>query len=707
MIHRATGIAVSLLAMSLAVPQNASGNADTARRAARTAEVLIDRSDYESAVQSLSGIDCRGDHACQLLIDFSYGWVYESWATATPERQDQLFAESLGYYERALERNPENIQILTNLALAAQGAGKPSRAVEIARRAIKQNPEGAFDLYLFLGDVRASTDDGKGALRDYKSAVNLNPANPAGHLRLLEFYRKAGLEKELLNHSRQVRQALPAVAALGFEYYIHATYAELPKRAEAALVPWTAVRADLGSLTAVNLESLPDPGTWNSRGLVQLTEVVLRNDAPPASAAIDWWLKTPERRDGISRVLRLKAARLSAGADASGEQRTSALHTAIRYLSAAVKLAPEYHAYFDGPLKKLSNAKIDAATDLVALHHSLKAGADPQGLSGISTGELEEMTSVLFSGKAGAYATGQLSAIQRYHTVLGLIYYELGRWSSDWADNATFQLSHALETADKVARKNPEKYEPLPELKALLAEVYLKRGLKAESARTSLAAAMSFLETDNLRAAGQSLASARNAGADNQKMADVQRILAGRQAVTTKGAELLQHDPETETVRLSAEIEWLKDPEKLKLPRRFVNGQRFKILADLGTKLETGNNDNLTRYVNAMALDAASKQKTLTSPSDLKRLRNIEKNLFKSVQKPHTSPTLTVGTTTPGTGDQRRWSLPTSTGNLVIQIDKQTLDEGRNLIEQNRIQAEKKFHNMKGKYPLGTPRLQQ
>ena len=568
-------------------------NTDEARRAARTAERSVARDRYEDAARSLAAVDCQDDAGCKTLIAFSYGWLYESWADSGTVDSSAHLARAQAYYQRAHESSPTNLQILDNLALVSGRIGDSKTAAKAIASAIKLDPGSAYERYLSLGDLLSSLDDVARARAMYQRAVKINPSRSDGHQRLLEAYRKAGAYENLLDHSLGIRWTLPEVAATGFGYSIRLSFAKDSDSAEKALIYWTAIRSDLGTLTTEGLNTLSKPGAWNSSAISELRAVVASRQAPPVDWAIGWWRETAIRQDAMARLFRLKAARIRAGADrrnVSQERRVAAMSSAVEYLTAAVDLAPQFYAYLNGNLSGSSNVKLDAAADLVALHHTLVAGSEFQGLSGVSEEDLKEMTNVLFSGKSGAYASGQLDAIQRYHTVLGMVYYETGRLKSDWADNATFQLEHALETAAKITRKDPSKYQPLPELQVLLADVYQQRERTKDSARMSLNAAMGFLETDNLPAASKSLQQAQQDGVNKERAAAVKTVLTGRVAVSSGSDELLRAEYGTLNEMLGSEIAWLGDPESLNLPQRFVDGQKFKTLTDLGSQVTSSGN---------------------------------------------------------------------------------------------------------------------
>ena len=689
--RRATLLLMGLVVCFMAGGANdALANGDAARRAAKTAEVFVARNDFKAAVKSLATVDCRLDLGCQALVNFTYAWIFESWADIAPGQSKALLTRALNYYQLARKANPENTQILTNLALVAHRLGEFKTAAEAMTTIIKLNPNDAYQSYLFLGEVWQSAGDDRSALRMYHAAVNSNPLDAQGHQRLLDIYRKTGAANELFKYSLRIRHSFPNLAATGFEARIGLLYNTDEKLAKKSLARWTAIRADLGALSAAELEQLPSVKAWNFSGLRQLRPVVMSDKGPPSPAAISWWTKDAMRRDAMARLLQLKAIRLIAAAEntlVNQQDRSESQRTAIAYLTAAVDLAPQYYRYLDGKLAGSSNAKLDAATSLVTLHHSLKAGADPQGLSGVSEGELSEMTNILFSGKGGAYAAGQLSDIQRYHTVLGMIYYETRRDKSAGADNAIFQLSHALRTAEKIASKMPEKYEPLPELQLLLAEVYQRQGQTADAARESLSAAMGFLEKDDLPKASKALVSAKQQGANTEA---VSTILQGRQAVLTEGAVLLKRQPGSDVVSLDPKISWLKNPDALNLPKKFVEGQQFKTLADLGNQLTSQTDTALANSINKLALDAASKNQVLTSPSDVRRIQQLETSIRQSTTQTQVLKPVKiegVGLPNPAMVDQPGWTLPSRQGALTIQIDSSLLNN------KTIVQEELKLNN--------------
>jgi len=681
MICRLNRWCLSICALAVLYAPSSMGQDEyaTARRTVDRAQRLIQGEKFSEAGSFLGDLGCGGDRNCETLKQFSLGFLYDAWAQANVENRPILLARAVGFYGRAQRLSPDNVQILTNLALAARSAGDLATATDSAARLVTLDSTRAYEHSLFLGDLLLARDDRPGAMRAYQSAMELNEASPEAHRRILNLRIRIGNSREVFATSKTLSRSFPEVAVIGFSFVINSDFNKDVERSENALTLWSALRANLGQVGEPELDTLPQPEIWQSAGIAELHQVI-----SGGRMSLSWWSETDERRDAISRVLRRRAATIRATQNLEIENR---LRAALRLLRKAVDIAPPYYAYFSGTLADTTNAQLDAATDLVTLHHEIKAGGNYSELSGVSAGQLEEMTNVLFDGKAGAYAAGQLEAIQRYHTVLGMVYYETGRISSDWADNAQYQLYHALKTADRIAAREPGLYKPLPELERMLAEVYFKRQETKQGAQRSLRAAMGFLETDNLPAASDALKLAKDSGIDSKKSLALATILSSRELLQARGMQAAE--VEGGTVKLNAELNWLLDPNSLELDAGFIARQRFKVLSDLGSELGKAGHVDLSRAVSAQALDAARGQKVLTSLQDIRRIQSIESSLsagsvkLSAAQRPKV--TRRLGQRQP-TGSAQVWALPLSTGSITVQANPQLIETVRNLdkIDENR-----------------------
>lgn len=631
----------------------------TARSATKHAEQLIHRGQFESAAALLDDLGCGDLDECETLRQFSKGFLYESWAGSDKQHAELMLARAVDFYSAALQHSPDNQQILTNLSLAARSGGDLDTAVEAAEKLVSLDSVGAYERYLYLGDLQLAQGRQQPALQAYYSAIESNRGRPEAHRRVMDVTISIGNPGAVYDRSMKLARDFPEIAIAGLAFTINKDYKNDADRAERALTSWTALSADLGRVTIGTLGSLPQPEVWRSNGIRELHQLIQNR-----KIQLDWWIETSERRDAMSRLLRQQAALKRAVPESEPD---AAQRYALALLNKAVEIAPSFKAYLRGPLKGKSNAQLDAASDLVSLHHAIKTDANYDALTDISADQLKHMTEVLFSGKAGAYAAGQLDAIQRYHTVLGMVYYETGRIRSDWADNAEYQLRHALKTADRVGSERPERYQPLPELEDMLADVYYRRGESGKGAERSLRASMGYLETDKLATAATALQSARENGADAGKTRAVRSILQGRNLADDR--EFQMAVAADDSTVMNDKLAWIDHPDTLPLDPEFVARQRFKVLADIASGLGSVGDPALARQLSAQALDNAYQQSTLTSLQDIRRIQSIENSLSGSsveTSAPHPlTITRSVDSRQTG-GSDAVWSLPSGTGAIMI-----------------------------------------
>jgi outer membrane protein OmpA-like peptidoglycan-associated protein len=235
---------------------------------------------------------------------------------------------------------------------------------------------------------------------------------------------------------------------------------------------------------------------------------------------------------------------------------------------------PRIEEYVVGGMSEETFVPLELVTELAWLQFRYP-NLDPTGT------KFKLFIDLLFKGKAEAYRARDLRAIQRHHTVLGEIFAAKGIWQSDWADNAIFQLSHAIDVAER-RQQDEGLYQPLPGLKARLAEGYDIVGKPDLAQITAIDAAQAYLDSDRLDKASAWLKRARPTAAPANERARIdtlQEILVYRQAI--EGAVLAADEGgETDGVLTAERIE--RGIQNLPgLPADFLVRQQFKIDADL------------------------------------------------------------------------------------------------------------------------------
>jgi hypothetical protein len=168
----------------------------------------------------------------------------------------------------------------------------------------------------------------------------------------------------------------------------------------------------------------------------------------------------------------------------------------------------------------------------------------------------------------GALASGDLEAAQRYHTTLGLIYAERGVWTSAiQARNAEQQLSWALDKADE-RQQRQRFYQPLPELRQLLARHLDSTGHRASAGQRSSETARAYLDVDDLSSADAAAQYAVRLG-DDVGAAGALRVLVLRLDIARGG------DVARRACTASRMATLLRSGDGA-----FIARQQFKVLAD-------------------------------------------------------------------------------------------------------------------------------
>ena len=134
-----------------------------------------------------------------LELDPNSGLAYG--ALAQLHRFNWRWAEARQAFERAVELNPNDIQILTQFSAFRMGIGEHEGAFDLGRRLLELNPEGALDFMTFLywgaGELEA-------AVASARALIDSNPASPRSHAYLARFQAIRGYHEEALEELRLV-----------------------------------------------------------------------------------------------------------------------------------------------------------------------------------------------------------------------------------------------------------------------------------------------------------------------------------------------------------------------------------------------------------------------------------------------------------------------------------------------------------------------
>ena len=114
------------------------------------------------------------------------------------------YAEAAEEYEAALELDPDNVDVMTNLGVAYYQLGQPSMAIDMYNKAVAIAPEDA-DIrsnlaasYVQQYEPEGTTEPLEMALEQYQKAVELDPDLPEAHYGLGVVYMLLGQTEDAI-----------------------------------------------------------------------------------------------------------------------------------------------------------------------------------------------------------------------------------------------------------------------------------------------------------------------------------------------------------------------------------------------------------------------------------------------------------------------------------------------------------------------------
>ncbi len=602
----------------VASPALAAGlsEADVDRLIARAAQ-LQETGQWAEALAALEqGIGACGSgddgRSCRVALRVRAGYIAER-----RSRQENdgapLARRASAFYEEVLREVPGYGPALNNLALVYQDLGETPRGVAVLQRGLAADAGLTSVLAVTLGNLLREEKKADEALAAYGRALADDPDDVAAARRIVDLYRDllpariAELAKLLPEWSR--RSTLDEAVEHGHLSIIETTYAQAESLALQSLVPWVELSARRRWISASSVGALPP--AWKHAAVTDLAAYVA---APEQAPSRSWWRGAAPPRNALAGVaLALGHGRLSRG-DATG---------AAACWKAGVTIAPRYDEYQDrSDLKGAWMVRADLQSELASLYFK-NPSLDPQRQQ--FTGLVGE----LFGGKAGAYKLGDHEAIQRYHTVLGLLFAQRMEWRSPSPFmNAVFQLSNAIKTAD--ARRQERGPQPLPELKALLAQGYAETGRPQDAKVTYAQAAEAYLDTDDLSRAGEMLQRVRQtAGSALPVEPALDVIIRSRSAIPQTSKASLAAES---SLRSSREHAWIFGGALPGLSAEFLARQRFKAMADFAARAtEVGEPAAATGYAVAALNHGVKEVGSLIDFGDLVRLRNVRRAVIDRV----------------------------------------------------------------------------
>jgi len=601
MSRRATPRLRAACALCLAVACTASmadDSYDAARDAAHAAQRLQDQGRWADAQATLAAAAAQCGNAeaarsCRSLVRYSQGYLAQREARLHPDDAPALLASAEERYRAVLAEEPTHEATLRNLALVYLGLGRDEAAEAVLQQAVAADAGRTGRAALQLG--RLYRDEGKfdAALAAYSQAAAAAPVDPAPPQAIVALYATAPERAaELRTKLAGWETTFPAVVDDGYRQILaRATDAEVRER---VVLDWVSLVARKGWVGPTTFAGLPLD--WPP--LADAARFVANPETPPSYG---WWAGGPLRRSVLAQL---------ALATAQAPEARATPARALRRLHVGMQFCPGYEEYQYNPqMKDAWPTRLELARATLSLL-SREPELDPK------QEQQRWLVNELFFGKAGAYQSQDLAAMQRFHTTLGRWYAERGEWTGGSATNGIFQLEHAIVVAGQRAARG-EPWQPLQQEKALLAGGYEKIGKPAQARAMYLDAASAFLDTDQVDEALDALRNAERVGAATAYPPDQATLQLLRQVAATRQA--LAADSVSPDFAAAPAQRWLALPAATDAARR----QRFKVLADLALRERDGGQRAAAATHAGAAFDALLSLKSLVGTADLVRLEQV------------------------------------------------------------------------------------
>ncbi|MCP5117459.1 MAG: tetratricopeptide repeat protein, partial [bacterium] len=575
---------------------------------------------------------------CHALFYYTAGYIHQKQSSVDPRASAEHLRTAAQYYRRALRVKPDHGPTLSNFAGVLKRLGQRDRAIASWRRAIESDPSRAAKYLLLIGDTHLEAREWDSAQSTYREAIDADPDADTPMRRLVEVYRRQpnADAKELAAVCAKWAARAPEVAVHGFATAIALSRHNQQTVAEAALVHWGNAVAATRSVSASRLRVLP--AEWEHAGVKQLHAYL---EAPwNENTDMSWWVETDRRRAVVARLA------LAIGNDPAWVGKDPKRAEAI--WRAGLAGASEDHA----GAWELQTA--------LAMHYHKYPHLDPRGR------KFRRIERDLFSGKMVAYTHGDDKAIQRFHTILGLIYADRGQWTSGRYENAIFQLSAAI---DRAGRRPG--YQPLAQLKSKLAGGYLQLGKTLQARLVLTEALKAYLDTDDLDRASETYQTIRRqapppaTGRENKAIHQLSRIIVARKAAAAGHTDGIVATGNPKSVLSKTKTPWLYLDQGSALDSAFLDRQRFKIVSDVAAKSRSATLQ-LTAAAEATQL-AGSGTTALVGTADILRIEKANTVLRRRFQLPKSSK---------NKGKAVPVYLPSGDGKRTVQVDSEGLLAG-------------------------------
>ncbi|HAQ18661.1 MAG TPA: hypothetical protein DCR40_05415 [Prolixibacteraceae bacterium] len=559
---------------------------------------------------------------CLLKLNFTAGYLYQMESNNSPDKQQSQLEKSLAYYQKANQIDSTDISILNNMFLVSKSLGNTQAAFNILDKAIKVDKKNRAKYEINKGDIYYESKNFKRAIEYYKPAFFADLDNEGLVWKIFysysQFPNQTEAFKGLYSFSGELfDRELYDFARSGFIFALkNSLSVNDNEKAELACTRWAETISRKKAVAGNYADELPDIKTWPS---VCNKELQMLLNSFKNVENLRWWTANYYRRHITATILlRMESSSLLDGN----------VKNAVRMLETALRIAPEFYEHDRDPMLKIYfPVKMDISIELARLYNRY-----PE--LDLNHTKFDQLIFDLFNEKSEHYLQNDLESIQKSHTMLGMIYADRNVWKSSWGPaNAIFQLEHAISIQKKIETKNPEKFKPIPALYQMLAKGYKQMNQPEMEYRALIDAAAGYLDIDNLSTADSILQKAKNIPPQDveyyQKYKELGLIKTIRLDIRNGNYDFKNNDAKSLEKNLSGND--LFKMTNSKIDNSFLNRQKFKILADMGSKFSELNPNYKYPLFEIKALDYINKEKALGNYQDINRLNQIEGKFIKNL----------------------------------------------------------------------------
>jgi tetratricopeptide (TPR) repeat protein len=541
---------------------------------------------------------------CRALLSFTQAYIaQQKGAAGTGEARE--------FYRKVLADQPNNGPALNNLALVEDSDGNAKEAERLWQQAIRSEPEGAGHYAVLLGDHYLRLKNLTGALQAYDQAELALPSAEVPRRRIVSAYGQTeGTDnlEGLLTRAQGWERIDPVNARGAYELLLARWSRDQASAAKAdlILVAWVDLLARNDWLNVESLAALPT--NWASLGVSELRSYLER---PAERHMWSWWGGSEDKLSARFEIANATGRRLLKGSENGPQNAQSCWQWALQSIS------PMDLMRWDAA----SNGYLRVSQELASLYFD-HPELDPDNK------KLSQMLERLYEGKMVAIQQGDWAVSQAYHNTLALIYVSRSTWKAlpgtPGYMSARYQLQAVLDDARNREQKDGY-FQPLPEIKAMLAKALMETGTKSEAAKVSFQAAMAYLDSDSILDSQGLLDQSDSLDSSNPDIGRLQKVIAARREPTKIFLD-----------QLNAErMPWLFQSSG-SFSDAFLKRQRFKIYADSVTSGDVGP-QRLAAALEAYGL-AAEQQTNLVGAGDLLRWQRVESALLTSTNGQPASP---------------------------------------------------------------------